>query len=112
MGFHKFPTGVGRGHLPHLGSPVWSLRDRPDVVVTFGPHLLAAEAAVILKAVRSNPERDYGAALVLNPTFVREYRDHPVPVRYLLERNALFLHRRSPELARLGGWREPLVQRP
>lgn len=90
----------------------WSLRDRPDVVVTFGPLLLATEADAILKAIRSDPQQDYGAALVLNTTFVREYRDHPVPVRYLLERNALFLHRRSPERARLGGWREPLVQRP
>ncbi|MBK5295886.1 MAG: hypothetical protein JJE40_01940 [Vicinamibacteria bacterium] len=99
------PTGHNRFDIH------WSLRDRPDLVVTFGPHLLAAEADVILKAVQSNPERDYGAALVLNPTFVREYRDHPVPVRYLLDRNALFVHERSPEIARLGGWREPSVQR-
>lgn len=90
----------------------WSLRDRPDLVVSFGPQLFATEADAILKAVQSNPQRDYGAALVLNQTFVLEYRDHPVPLPYLLERNALFVHERSPEIARLGAWREPSVQRP
>ena len=89
----------------------WSLRDRPDIVASFSPQLFTTQADVILKMVRSDPERDYGTALALNPTFVREYRDHPVPVRYLLDRNALFVHERSPEIVRLGGWREPSVQR-
>jgi arabinofuranosyltransferase len=108
----RLPAALGSATGHNRFDINWSLRDVPDLVVSAGPYLLAVEADVILKAVRSNPQRDYGAALVLNQTFVREYRDHPVPLPYLLERNALFVHERSPEIARLGAWREPSVERP
>jgi hypothetical protein len=47
---------------------------------------------------------DFVAALLLNETFLDEYRDNPVPVPFLLERNPLFVHRDSPERARLAEW--------
>lgn len=90
----------------------WSLRDRPDIIVSFGSHLLATDAEPILAAVRSDPARDYGAALVLNRIFIDEYRGQPIRVPFLMARNALYVHARSPELARLGGWREPVVIQP
>ena len=104
---------VPRGPTGHDRFDVdWSLVGRPDIVVSFGSHRLAADAAVILAAVHSDPIRDYGAALTLNRIFIDEYLDHPVRLQFLIERNALYVHERSPELGRLAGWREPAIVEP
>lgn len=103
-------TGGATGH--NRFDIDWSLRDRPDIVAPFGPLELTTEADAILKAGRSDPERDHGAALALNRTFAREYHEHTAPVRYLHERNALFVHERSPEIGGLAAWHEPSVHRP
>jgi arabinofuranosyltransferase len=105
--------GVPGGHTGHDRFDIdWSLRDRPDIIVSMGPQVFAIDAVPILAAVQSDPRRDYGAALVLNRTFIDEYRAHPIPVPFLLTRNALFVHSRSPELSRLSGWHEPVIDRP
>jgi hypothetical protein len=39
-------------------------------------------------------------------------REHPVPVSFLMDRNAVFVHARSPELARFSQWDAPLVRYP
>lgn len=98
------PRGEATGH--NRFDIDWSLRHRPDIVVSFGPHLLAAGPA---HGLPPGAGIDYGTALVLNAAFVREYRNQTVPLRYLLDRNALFIHEGSPERNRLLAWREPVV---
>ena len=90
----------------------WSLRDRPDIVVSFGSLLLATHAPLLLEASKAERARDYGAALLLNATFVREYLDHPVLVPLLTRNNAVFVHQGSPEIARLDRWRVPAIDQP
>ncbi len=100
------PTGHNRFDVN------WTLRERPDIIASFGPQILAIAAGPVLSAANATPERDYGAALVLNPIFVREYRDHAIPVAYLLKRGALFVHEHSPERTRLQDWHQPVVSSP
>lgn len=90
----------------------WSLRSRPDFVATFASHSLAAKAGIILPLIGSSPALDYGTALLLNPTFRSEYAAYPVPVPFLLDHNALFVHAASSERLRLGAWRTPWIARP
>lgn len=100
------PRGEATGH--DRFDIEWSLRRRPDIVVSFGPHSLAAADS----RRPSGGTLDYGQALLLNTTFRREYREQTVPLRFLLDRNALFIHERSPERSRLPAWREPVVSMP
>ena len=100
------PTGHNRFDID------WTLRARPDIIASFSPLALTAAEASVPVAARPAADRDYGVALALNPTFVREYRDHTIPVTIALQRNAFFVHDRSPESARLGQWREPVVVYP
>lgn len=101
------PTGHNRYDIE------WSLGMRPDVVATFARHAYAAEAArAAADPAYERAREGYGGALVLSSTFIALYRDHPVPVPFLLARNALYIRADSPEIAGLAGWREPKVALP
>lgn len=100
------PTGHNRFDID------WTLRTRPDIIASFSPLAFTTGAGPVLAAAGTAADRDYGVALALNPTFVREYRDHTIPVTIALQRNAFFVHDRSPETARLGEWHEPVVVYP
>jgi hypothetical protein len=104
-------TPAGRGGTGHNRFDVeWSLRSRPDFVATFASHAVVSQAGLRLSLAGSG--RDYGSALLQNPTFVREYGDAPVRVPFLLEHNALFVHAASTERFRLGAWHAPVLERP
>jgi len=90
----------------------WTLKDRPDLVVTLTTDRVAVDADGIMRATGMTPARDNGAALLLNPIFVNEYRPSPVPVDFLLRKNAIFVHHRSPEWPRRLHWHEPVVDYP
>jgi hypothetical protein len=101
------PTGHNRYDIEY------SLRSRPDLVAIFadGAYPERAERAA------SDPEYEvdregWGAALVRSPSFVARYRSSPVPLRWLLARNALYVRSDSPELEGLSRWHEPQVSFP
>lgn len=98
-------TGVNRFDVD------WSLRTRPDFVAGLVRQELASQPREILEAMLPDPRVDFVAALLLNDTFIDEYRDNPVPVPFLLRRNPLFVHRDSPERARLAEWEAQEVVR-
>jgi hypothetical protein len=100
------PTGHNRFDIE------WTLRDRADIIASFGPQSLAMAAGSALGAAGASSARDYGAALVSNAVFVKEYRGYSVPVAFLQKRGALFVHERSLERDRLQSWREPVVTFP
>jgi hypothetical protein len=102
------PEGTGHNRF----DIEWSLRSRPDFVASPGSYALASNDERVLQALNYRPSLHYGAALLMNPTFLGEYREHPVPVAYLMEQNAVFVHAQSPELARFGEWSTPVVRYP
>jgi hypothetical protein len=89
----------------------WSLRTRPDFVATFASHAVVSRAAETPPGPEWRAQSFYGAALLLNRTFIEEYTGQPVSVPFLLESNALFVHRDSPERMHLNDWRAPVVGR-
>ena len=52
-----------------------------------------------------DPERDIGPALLASATFLRLYRDQPIPIEPLVERSAVYVRADSPERARVAAWR-------
>jgi arabinofuranosyltransferase len=103
------PTTPGRtGH--NRFDVDWSLRTRPDFVAVFSSFALVSQMEAAAAAAAAGPAADFGTALLLNPTFIREYRQQPIPLPLLLERNALFVDAQSVEHARLSGWRAPVVE--
>jgi hypothetical protein len=84
-----------------------SLAARPDFVVTSAPH----EAAQLGEGMFALQGVDTGTqvipALVSSRTFLRLYRDTPVPLEPLLDRNAVYIRAESPERKRLESWRMP-----
>jgi hypothetical protein len=99
------------GYIGHdKFDPAYSLGLAPDLVVPFWPHRLVTDAAAVARAARGGEA--YIAAIVGSRAFRRAYLPHPVPVPYLLAHNAVYVRADSPELARLGGWRAPLLGDP
>jgi hypothetical protein len=105
-------------HLPpHPGAPIGhnhfdmarSLGGRPDLVVSFGPSVLAERASDIFKYVYSYNLLDYRFALLTNSIFVDHYLPHPVPLAYLRANNAIYVADTSPELATLSAWTLPEI---
>jgi len=90
----------------------WTLKDRPDLVVSLTSEHVVVDAEAIMRATGMTPARDNGAALLLNPIFVAEYRPSPVPLDFLRQKNAILVHQRSPERPRRALWREPVVAEP
>jgi hypothetical protein len=91
----------------------YSLGRWPDIVAIFADASYPARAETQAAAPAYEKRREgWGGALVLSPVFKTRYRDHPVPVPFLLSRNALYVRADSPELARLAAWREPEVVLP
>jgi len=91
----------------------YSLGRRPDIVAIFADATYPGRAEQWATAPGYEKRREgWGGALVLSPTFTAQYRDHPVPVPFLLSRNALYVRADSPEIAGLGAWREPEVLLP
>ena len=108
----RVPAAEGGGTGHNRFDIGWTLKDRPDLVVSLTTERVVADADAIMRATGMTPARDNGAALLLNPIFVAEYRPSPVPVDFLLQRNAIFVHQRSPEWPRRLLWREPVVGTP
>jgi len=52
----------------------------------------------------------FDGELAGNGIFLDEYRDHAVPLDFLLDKDAIYVHAGSPELKNLGVWREPVVR--
>jgi hypothetical protein len=105
-------------HLPpHPGAPIGhnhfdidhSLGGRPDLVVSFAPSVLAANAADIFQYVYSYNLFDYRFALLTNPIFVAHYLPNPVPLPYLKANNAIYVADSSAERLRVETWRLPRV---
>ena len=101
------PTGHNRFDIEY------SLGRRPDLVAIFadGDYPSRAERAARQPDYEKRRE-GWGGALVLSRTFVDRYRASPVPIPFLLARNALFVRSDSPEMDRLASWREPQVALP
>jgi arabinofuranosyltransferase len=82
-----------------------SLRRRPDFVLTSGPHEAALLGELMFALRGVDPRRDIGPAILAAPTFLRLYRDGPIPIEPLLRRSAVYVRADSPERARMGSWR-------
>jgi arabinofuranosyltransferase len=82
-----------------------SLRRRPDFVLTAGPHEAALLGELMFALRGVDPERDIGPALLASATFLRLYRDQPIPIEPLVQRSAVYVRADSPERARVAAWR-------
>lgn len=95
-----FPRGHDKFDFDYV------LGREPDLIVTFFP------SETVERHARGEEVRlPYLAALAGNPAFVDHYLPHPIPVRYLRRRNAVYVRDGSPELARIPDWRQPHVGR-
>jgi hypothetical protein len=84
-----------------------SLAARPDFIATSAPHEAAqlGEGMFALQGVDTRTQ--VIPALVSSSTFLRLYRNTPVPLATLLERNTIYVRADSPERPRVAGWRLP-----
>ena len=69
----------------------WSLRRRPDFVLTAGPHAAARFGGLMFAMHGVDPARDIGPAILASPTFQRLYRDQPIEITPLLEQSAVYV---------------------
>ena len=83
----------------------WSLRRRPDFVLTAGPHDVARFGGLMFAMHGVDPERDIGPAILASPAFQRFYRDQPIGIAPLLERSAVYVRSDSPERSNTATWR-------
>lgn len=86
----------------------WSLQSRPDFVATTTPESWVANAEALIAAHNVDVAGDREYSLIRHPVVIAEYLSHPVS----RPRNTIFVHRDSPELARVSTWREPEIRLP
>src|SRR5262249_9213338 len=96
----------------------YSLSFHPDVVLT---HLSAQDVQLIASApsdlrllVASLPgvqvfTQPHMTALARNATFQRDYLPQPIPVRFLLERGAVYLAPNARVTSAPTEWRSPVI---
>lgn len=108
---------IGRGPSRQGADPAarkfdiaFSLGRTPDVVLTGGPHAAAQLGEIMIALHGVDTTRDIGPALLADRTFLRNYRDFPVPLPPLLERSAVYVRRDSPERSTLAGWTMPRAE--
>jgi hypothetical protein len=82
-----------------------TLARRPDFVVLGVTHEAAELGPVMFALLNVVLERDLVPAIAASPTFQREYRDQPVPLRPLLAQAAVYVRGDSAERPGVSAWR-------
>lgn len=86
---------LGHGKI----DPAYSFAKQPDYVASVRPKAFADDLSPL-----AGRTHDYVRAILASPEFQENWKPQPIPDPYLLERSAVYVGARSPELDRLATW--------
>lgn len=94
---------LGHGKI----DPEYTLRKRPDYVISCSPRSVARN----IQPLPPEGSTDYLWTLLAAQSFRGHYEPNPVPDPFLLERTGVYVRGDSPELPKLATWRSVTVSR-